>query len=173
MSDATAMGRTIREARLAQGMSLSQLAAAVGRSSSSVRRWERGEVPPAIGIIDDLATALDLDPDELRALRPSLEQAEEAQAGPPDEPELIDVAEVPVVSQGVDDQPTVESPAKPPSFFADVLEAFRSATRSWSSWIRGALTAGVLLVMAIVLIWAMGELFDALGRIWDSFDAGS
>ena len=49
------MGRTIREARLARGRSLSQLAAAVGRSSSSVRRWERDEVPPAIGIIDELA----------------------------------------------------------------------------------------------------------------------
>ena len=70
MSDTVALGRLIRESRLKQGMSLGQLAAAVGRSSSSVRRWERGEVPPAAGIIDDLASALDIDADELRRLRP-------------------------------------------------------------------------------------------------------
>ena len=46
MNEATSMGRFIRESRLQQGMSLGQLAASIGRSPSSVRRWERDEVAP-------------------------------------------------------------------------------------------------------------------------------
>lgn len=179
MSDGAAMGRTIREARLARGMSLSQLASAVGRSSSSVRRWERGEVPPAIGIIDELADVLELDPDELRALRPGAADAgqpdrlpglsgEATPAG--DDVDLVDLDVVPIVSapDGPVDAPLV----KPPGFIDDVREVIRRATSSWSGWIRGALTAGVLIVMALILVWALAGLFDAFGEIWDSFDAG-
>ena len=183
MSDAVAMGRTIREARLAKGMSLGQLASAVGRSSSSVRRWERGEVPPAIGIIDDLADVLDLDAAELRALRPGARDAvqpeplpgleERTPAGPAasSEPEVIDLDRVPII-RPPETPPDSERQLRPPGFVSDVVEVVRRATESWAGWIRGALTAGVLLVMAIVLVWAMAELFQALGEVWDSFDAG-
>ena len=181
MTDATAIGRTIREARLAQGLSLSQLASAVGRSSSSVRRWERGEVPPAIGIIDELAEVLDLDPDELRALRPEASdeggserlpgfEGAESTATPPAEPEVLDLDRVPVVAPP---EAPVARDRRPPGFVADVIAVIRGATESWSGWIRGALTAGVLLFMAVILIWAVVELAGALGEIWDSFDAGT
>lgn len=183
MSDSTAMGRAIREARLARGMSLSQLAAAVGRSSSSVRRWERGEVPPAIGIIDDLAGALDLDPDDLRALRPGTSMPDGI--GPSPEKDAgatgdggsgssaprapIDLDRVPVIAPPPEPE---TARVRPPGFVADVVAVLRGLTESWSGWIRGLLTAGVLIVMAIVLVWVLAELAQALGEIWDSFDAG-
>lgn len=175
------MGRTIREARLARGMSLSQLAAAVGRSSSSVRRWERDEVPPAIGIIDELAEALEIDPDRLRALRPGPlgSDSEEPEAGslsrPDGVPESLDLDRVPIVAPPASVEGPTEAAAsgpRPPGFVSDVIEVLRGATESWSGWIRGGLTAIVLILMAILLIWALGELASALGQVWDSFETG-
>ena len=177
------MGRTIREQRLARGMSLSQLAAAVGRSSSSVRRWERDEVPPAIGIIDQLAEALGLDPEELRSLRPGPIGSDQADAdsgfGPTESsggtPEPLDLDRVPIIAppESVDESSAPPSSGpRPPGFVSDVIEVLRGATESWSGWIRGGLTAAVLIVMAIVLVWALSELASALGEIWDSFETG-
>ncbi len=176
MSDALAIGRVIREARLGKGMSLGQLAAAVGRSSSSVRRWERGEVPPAIGIIDDLARVLDLDPDELRSLRPESDPVAEFHE-PDTPPSATPIDVIPrIESTGPAFEPVPPPDAgpsriRPPGFIGDVVEVVRGATASWTGWIRGLLTFAVLLVMAIVLVWALGELFDALGEVWNSFDA--
>jgi hypothetical protein len=65
MSDARTFGRAVREARLAKGLSMGQLATAVHRSTASVRRWERDEGIPAAAIMDDLSNALDLTPDDL------------------------------------------------------------------------------------------------------------
>ncbi|HSJ72322.1 MAG TPA: helix-turn-helix transcriptional regulator [Acidimicrobiia bacterium] len=176
MNDAMAIGRAIREARLEKGMSLGQLAAAVGRSSSSVRRWERGEVPPAIGIIDDLAKVLELDPDELRSLRPDPDPvAERDEPDTPSPATPIDV--IPrIESTGLAFEPEPQpdsggSGRRPPGFIGDVVEVVRGATAGWTGWIRGLLTFAVLLVMAIILVWALGELFGALGEIWNSFDA--
>ena len=187
MEDAGDLGRLIRESRLKKGMSLGQLAAAVGRTSSSVRRWERGEVPPAKAIIPDLAVALDLDPDDLDALRPSpsvpapLEPDSVLSDGGDDRPSTI---EQPVVTQsGPTPVPAaghvvepLDSPPQTPDrrgIVQDVMESYRSVTEDWSGWIRGALTAVILLVMLIVLVWALGELWSSLGEIWDSFDAES
>jgi transcriptional regulator with XRE-family HTH domain len=174
MNDALAIGRAIREARLEKGMSLGQLAAAVGRSSSSVRRWERGEVPPAIGIIDDLARVLELDPDELRSLRPDPDPvAESDELDTPSPATPIDV--IPrIESTGPAFEPKTDAgvPRRRPSgFLGDVVEVVRGMTAGWTGWIRGLLTFAVLLVMAIILVWALGELFGALGEIWNSFDA--
>ena len=57
-----------------------------------------------------------------------------------------------------------------------VSEAWKTLTRTgngWMGWIRGLLTAGFLLVMLLVLVWAFGELIDALDAVLDSFDAES
>lgn len=176
------MGRTIREARLAKGMSLGQLAAAVGRSSASVRRWERGEVAPAIGIIDDLARVLDIDADELRSQRPS--------AGEPEEPSVRDshgdtdmvggtgpsTFEHDVVAPAQSRARTDETgavPARSGGIVSDAVEAVRHATSGWGGWIRGLLTAAVLIAMALILVWAVGQLASAVGEIWDSFDTGA
>ena len=166
------MGRAIREARLRKGMSLGQLAAAVGRSSSSVRRWERGEVPPAIGVVDELASVLDLDPDELRDLRPQAPPEPEGGddvVAPTAKDDLDAIAAIPLVHPPVDDAPSRSERG----FFGDVVAAFGDLTKNWSGWIRGLLTVLVLLVMLVILVWALGQLGDALREIWDSFDAGS
>ncbi|MGB5531919.1 MAG: helix-turn-helix transcriptional regulator, partial [Acidimicrobiia bacterium] len=65
MSDPKTFGQAVRGARLARGMSMGQLATSVGRSTASVRRWERDEGVPAKGIIDELAAVLDLSDDDL------------------------------------------------------------------------------------------------------------
>jgi len=175
MVDATAMGRAIREALLCKGMSLGQLAAAVGRSSSSVRRWERGEVPPAIGLIDQLADVLEVDPDTLRQLRPEDPHGPDADETVGDIPDTArrqdSVPSVDVVP--IEAEPSKESGRADRGFIGDVGAAIRDLTSDWSGWIRGVLTAVVLIVMLIVLVWAVGQLADALRDIWDSFDAGS
>lgn len=170
-------------------MSLGQLASAVGRTSSSVRRWERGEVPPAKAIIPDLAAALDLDPGELDALRPGPSLPD------PLEPDSIvaDVSEEkpstieqPIITQSgtssapvpASTTPAGESSAPPASpaqggMLGEIVAAYRSVTQDWSGWIRGGLTALALLIMLIVLVWAAGELWSAIGEVWDSFDAES
>jgi transcriptional regulator with XRE-family HTH domain len=175
MADTAAMGRAIREARLQKGMSLGQLAAAVGRSSSSVRRWERGEVPPAIGVVDQLADVLDLDPEELKAMRPAAEDDVRVV-------EAVSEAQAPAVKPSTLEQPKVTAPAPevpapttpaPRGFLGDTAAALRDMTADWSGWIRGLLTAVVVIVMLIVLVWALGQLFDALRVIWDGFDTGT
>ncbi|MGI9529332.1 MAG: helix-turn-helix domain-containing protein [Acidimicrobiia bacterium] len=189
MEDAGDLGRLIRESRLKKGMSLGQLASAVGRTSSSVRRWERGEVPPAKAIIPDLAAALDLEPSELDALRPgpSLPEpiepdsivADPAEAKPTtiEQPVITQsgTGTAPVAAAGA---PTTEPATQPPApagegMFEELAAAYRAVTEDWSGWIRGALTTVVLLAMLLVLLWAASELFSALGEIWDSFDAES
>lgn len=157
MTDTESVGQLIRRSRLEKGMSLSQLAAAIGRSSSSVRRWERGEVPPAIGIVDDLASVLDLDADQLRS------SGVEADPPPAD---ALPVAPI----------PEAEGDAEPPSrirgLLADIVDAFASIDIPRVAWLRGVLTTGALLVMFVILIWAVGQLWGALGEVWDSFGTG-
>ena len=200
MADTIALGRLIRESRLKQGMSLGQLAAAVGRSSSSVRRWERGEVPPASGIIDDLAEALDIDADELRKLRPqpitavahadALGAAETTGEAPYAEPKRSTTLEQPVVRNPESGIRSPESEARPlktgpgavipadapeqrqRGFFGDVVAVIVETFTNWSGWIRGLLTLAALVAMLFVLAWALGELFSALGEVWDSFGVG-
>ena len=182
MMDTLAMGRMIREARLAKGMSLGQLAAAVGRSSASVRRWERGEVAPAIGIIDDLARVLDIDADELRSQRPSAgEQEEPSLSGSQGDTDMVGAARpstfehdvvAPAQSPARTDE-TVAVPERSGGIVADAVDAVRHATSGWGGWIRGLLTAVVLITMALILFWALGQLASAVGEIWDSFDTGA
>lgn len=180
MDGAEDLGRLIRESRLKQGMSLGQLASAVGRSSSSVRRWERGEVAPAIGIVPELARVLDIDEEALADLRPG--PAEVAGQGPVSEKvessdpvtieDAVPVADpLPAESPGpVDGEGDV---GRPVGVVGDLREAVFGQKESWIGWARGLLTVFALLAMLVILIWALGGLFDALGEVWDSFDAGT
>jgi transcriptional regulator with XRE-family HTH domain len=180
MSDAAELGRLIRESRLKKGMSLGQLASTVGRSSSSVRRWERGEVPPAKAIIGDLAVALDLEPSQLDDLRPGPSLPEpidaDAHGQGPSTLEHSAVGESSSVSPPQEPVSSIRdsSPSTPSvGMFGDLVATVRSTTEGWSGWIRGLLTAAVLIVMLVILVWAAGELFSALGEVWDSFDTES
>ncbi|MGI9665811.1 MAG: helix-turn-helix domain-containing protein [Acidimicrobiia bacterium] len=182
MSDGADLGRRIRESRLKQGMSLSQLAAEVGRSSSSVRRWERGEVPPAKAVMPALAQALDVDAEELESLRPSTATAVSEAASDEmepsegtDGPSTLEQPAVPADVSPVasDDSPSPQASQRKGGLLSELRDAWRALTSDWSGWIRGVATAGVLLVMLLILAWAVGELFGAIGEVWDSFDAES
>lgn len=182
MNDATDLGRLIRETRLKKGMSLSQLAAEVGRSSSSVRRWERGEVPPAKAVVPALATALDITEDKLDELRPTgadvVESGDEpAEPGSPNGgPSTLEqpVVDAPIDEPfSIDDSVPSEDRASRSGLLAELRDAWRALTKDWTGWIRGLATAGVLLLLLLILVWAVGELFNALGEIWDSFDAST
>lgn len=159
----------IREARLNKSMSLGQLASAVGRSSSSVRRWERGEVAPAVSVLPKLAAILEIDPDDFRtAPMPSAGHDDDARVSTIEQP-VADTGTAKPVPSGAP-QPDADTAS---GLIADAWSALASGGRGWVGWIRGLLTAGVLIVMLLVLLWAVGELFDALDAVRDSFDVGT
>jgi len=193
------LGVLIREARLAKGMSLGQLASAVGRSSSSVRRWERGEVAPAASVLPKLAAILEIDGggvgddgDSAKGESQGEPSEGEPSEGEPSEGEPSEGERAePTGSDGrvaTVEQPEVvgadppdvehEAPSQPLAktgggIFTDVWRVLTRGGRGWEAWIRGLLTAAVLVVMLFVMIWALGELFDALAAVLDSFDVGS
>ncbi len=179
MDDSLTLGRLIRESRLERGLSLGQLASKVGRSSSSVRRWERDEVPPAIGVMSDLAAALELDEEELQRLRPGSVEATPASRAPSEESVTRSTIEGETVANGTitSRHPTemdVDVASKNGGgMFSDLSGALLGSKASWIGWARGIMTAVALIVMFFVFLWAMGELFDALRGVLDSFDVGT
>ena len=40
-------------------------------------------------------------------------------------------------------------------------------TNPWLGYLRAALTVVVLIVLAWIFVWALAELFDAVGEIWN------
>lgn len=179
MDDSLTLGRLIRESRLERGLSLGQLASKVGRSSSSVRRWERDEVPPAIGVMSDLAAALELDEEELQRLRPGSVEAAPASSVPSEESVTRSTIEGETVANGVltsrhRAEMDVDVASKNGGgMFSDLSGALLGSKASWIGWARGIMTAVALIVMLFVFLWAMGELFDALRAVLDSFDVGT
>jgi transcriptional regulator with XRE-family HTH domain len=125
MSDPKTFGEVVREARLAKGMSMGQLATSVERSTASVRRWERDEGVPSKGIIGELAAVLDLSDDDLALIerspahQPAPEPATPEPATPrpatpqPATPEPA--TPQPVTPQPVTPQPETRRPTPPPS----------------------------------------------------------
>ncbi len=152
-------------------MSLGQLASAVGRSSSSVRRWERGEVAPAVSVVPKLAAILELEPEAL---------SHDADGDGPDSARegWISTVEQPVVADAepVDEQKgQVPEPVKKSDdgILADFWKALSFGGRGWVGWARGLLTTAILFVMLLVLLWAVGEFFDAISAVLDSFEVGT
>ena len=171
------LGVLIREARLKRGMSLGQLASAVGRSSSSVRRWERGDVAPAATVLPKLAAILEIDPPAIEEARMSADVFQsEVSSDTSDErvstveQPVVEAVEASIVPTG---QAPVERTPRGGGLVSDVWAALASGNRSWLGWLRGLLTAGFLIFMLFVLIWAIGELFDALRAVLETFDVGS
>lgn len=178
------LGKTIRDARLDKGMSLGQLASAVGRSSSSVRRWERGEVLPGAGSKSKLVAILEIDA-ALFEPRPAavVEQSSEAsQNGTANDDEDADVRVSTFEQPAVVAPPLVASPtddnqngtqASSRGLLGDAWASLGLANKSWIGWVRGLLTAVAIVLMIFVLVWAIGELLTALNDILDTFDVGT
>lgn len=175
MEDHNELGTLIREARLGRGLSLGQLATAVGRSSSSVRRWERGEVMPAARVLGPLAEVLEIDLSELEGAKSRIAQLGVLGGEGSGVPALT-VEEPVVVSQDPAPRPLQEHPEREAAqvgVFSDVWRVVTAGRQYWIGWGRGLLTASVLLAMFLILLWALGELFGAIGAIVDSFEIGS
>lgn len=173
MDDSQSLGRFIRQSRLDRGLSLGQLASEIGRSSSSVRRWERDEVAPALTVMPVLADALEVDVAELEKRRPSL-------ADEPDELGVIDVVTPTgpstIEQQAVSVQSTVTTDEPASSrlgLFGDMWSALTEGKDSWIGWVRGIATAVVVIILLVVLVWAVGELFSSLKDVWDSLGTSS
>ena len=170
MDDKTSLGRFIRESRLQQGMSLGQLASSIGRSPSSVRRWERDEVSPAIAVMPQLAEVLDVDVSALETRRPSVDEPDwptDAELG---EQKFTTVEQAVIVSQEVPYQgPPSES--RSVGFVGEMWNSIFAEKESWIGWVRGIATALALLLFLFVLIWAGGEFIDAIADVWQSFDS--
>ncbi len=235
MDDENALGKRIRMARLDRGLSLSQLASAVGRSSSSVRRWERGESAPSSSVVVELARVLHLDAAELSVMVDSGREAGRAEqrvlADGGTVEALVDGSTAEAgVSEAVDDglgKGAVHAPVDGASaeshdaapiedvalasetpkvivtlededaavevvdYFDQVVpagdvsverqpskyEAWSAAVwnhrDSWIGWVRGVLTALALVFLLMGLIWALGELWDALRASLGSFSTGA
>lgn len=164
------IGATIREARLGESMSLGQLASAIGRSSSSVRRWERGEVAPAVSVVPKLAAILDIDPDELRTTDSAVSGSDETDG------RISTVEQAVMDSVGDTDMetdPPTNGTVEGSGFVAEMWASIAGGGRGWMRWVRGLLTAAALVVMLLVFVWAVGELLDALSAVLGSFEVGS
>ena len=122
-----------------------------------------------------LAEILNVDQAELDALRPGAVSAataaeeSEGDAGP----STIEQPAVPTDAEPEEPSAEVVVAPRRRGLLGDVATAWQVMTEGWTGWIRGFATAAVLLVLLVVLVWAASELFQALGEVWDSFDAGS
>jgi transcriptional regulator with XRE-family HTH domain len=66
MSDPNTLGSLVRRRRLESGYSLGQLASKVGKTAAEVRAWERDAEMPEHGIIERLASTLEIDLDDIK-----------------------------------------------------------------------------------------------------------
>lgn len=111
----------VREARLERHLSMGQLAAAVDRSTASVRRWERDDGTPTPDVIDAVVLRLGLDqtevdqalgtlPEEIPA---EVEPAAVSEGDPIDVVPLADVAEAVESGPAPWEQPVVKAAPEP------------------------------------------------------------
>lgn len=193
MTEPEPLGTLIRTSRLERDLSLGQLASAVGRSPSSVRRWERGEAAPSADVISDLAAVLGLDEEDLGARAASAHpQQGAAEPAPSPDVETGEDAVVPVVAPRAkttieDEDVVVEAPSyfetpvpvapqpvqREPSRYGRASSAVWGRRDLWIGWLRGFLTILALVFLAMGLMWAGGELLAALKDVLGSFSTGA
>jgi transcriptional regulator with XRE-family HTH domain len=161
MSDRRTFGQIVREARLAKGMSMGQLAAAVERSTASVRRWERDQGVPAGAVVQELIVVLNLDEVEATALAaaPPPVVSTAPQPGEPSDATLATSASM---------TNTAPTTVQPSSGTGGWFSSLRDPEKPWLGYLRATLTVVVLLGLAWVLIWALRGFLDAFGDVWES-----
>ena len=182
MSDPRTFGQAVREARLAKGMSRGQLATSVERSTASVRRWERDEGVPAMGVVNELAAVLDLSEDDVGLIAKEPELADPppppqrpATPPPPRPSRATPAPATPAPATPRGPTPAPSTPA-PPSGASEATQAAGSRVagvvavsepaptgiRSWlaelynpaNPWL-GYLRAALTVVVLIVLAWIL------------------
>ncbi len=161
MSDRRTFGQAVREARLAKGMSMGQLAAAVERSTASVRRWERDQGVPTETVVQELIVVLHLDEAEAVAL---------AAAPPPVVAAVPQSGEPSDATRATSASPTstTATTVQPSSETRGWLSSLRDPEKPWLGYLRATLTVIILLVLAWVFVWALTGFLDAFGDVWES-----
>lgn len=161
MTDRRTFGQAVREARLAKGMSMGQLAAAVERSTASVRRWERDQGVPTETVVQELIVVLNLDEVEATAL---------ASAPPPVVVAAPRSGEPSDATRATSASMTNTAPAtvQASGGTGGWLSSLRDPDKPWLGYLRATLTVIVLLALAWVLLWALGGFLDAFGDVWES-----
>jgi len=186
-------GQIVREARLERHLSMGQLAAAVDRSTASVRRWERDDGLPTPEVVEALVMRLGLDRDDVDGAI-SDARVDEPPEAEPDSRAASEVIEegdpIDVVPQADDAGAEWQQPVLPPVAVAvsrqapvwptasvpvavieqkqNILQILRDPERPWLGYIRAALTLVVLAGLGWVLLWAVPEFLDAFSDMWDS-----
>jgi transcriptional regulator with XRE-family HTH domain len=174
MSDPKTFGQAVRGARLARGMSMGQLATSVGRSTASVRRWERDEGVPAKGIIDELVAVLDLSDDDLALI---WSEPDHFATPAPLTPAPLAAPPATPLPQSGESQATQAAGSRvvagvavaepEPAGIKGWLAELYDPENPWLGYLRATLTVIVLIILAWILVWALAELFGAVGEIWD------
>jgi transcriptional regulator with XRE-family HTH domain len=161
MTDRRTFGQAIRDARLTRGMSMGQLAAAVERSTASVRRWERDQGVPAETVVRELIVVLDLDETEMLALAAAPLPVVATAPRPEEQSDATRATSASTTSMA---PATVQASSRNGGW----LSSLRDPEKPWLGYLRAALTVIVLLVLAWVLIWALGGFLEAFGDVWES-----
>ena len=144
MSDPNTLGSLVRKRRLESGYSLGQLASKVGKTAAEVRAWERDTEMPEHGIIERLASTLEIDLGEIqkrleegkKALEEERKAAREAEAATAAEEDEAaaeqdeEEAEEPETTESEDELPgfAVDDPFTPPPPVADATPVVSEAT---------------------------------------------
>jgi transcriptional regulator with XRE-family HTH domain len=162
MTDRRTFGQAVREARLAKGMSMGQLAAAVERSTASVRRWERDQGVPTETVVQELIVVLNLDEAETQALAAAPPPIAPPTPQPDEEPSQATRATSASMTN------TASTTVQPSSGRDGLLSSLRDPEKPWLGYLRAALTVIILLVLAWVLIWALRGFLVAFGDVWES-----
>jgi len=166
MSDSKTFGQAVREARIARGMSMGQLAAAVERSTASVRRWEKGEGMPSDTVVHRLMAVLDIDDGEYTVVDAQVADVAVGRDVPGRVSESMRATSIatgraaPPGESGADESP-------------GPLKRFLDPEKPWLGYLRALLTIVTLGLLAWLLLWALGGLVDAVGSIWQSLWSGT
>ncbi|MEE8331980.1 MAG: helix-turn-helix transcriptional regulator [Acidimicrobiia bacterium] len=186
-------GEIIQRRRAELGLTQAQLAERIGRTSSTVQRWERGVATPPKSLLPTLATALQVSERDLgvafgRETAPPVE-AVEATTSQPSGGAATEAAREGSASGAIaiEEQPTMAVPTSAPVASApqakrrspmrrapavDSAEGLSYIERPQQRYrylLRATLTVVVGIVLLFILFWAFGELRTAVGDVWDLF----
>ncbi len=110
MSDPNSLGSLVRKRRLESGYSLGQLASKVGKTAAEVRAWERDAEMPEHGIIERLASTLEIDLGEIQKRLEEGKKALEAERKAAREAEAQAEAEAAAAEEPESDEPDSDEP---------------------------------------------------------------
>ena len=171
-------GEILESFRRRRGFKRRQLARQLGITQGQIRDWERGtEIPIHPGLLSSLEAILEIPegllvraagfsapvPEEPRmTVQQSLATLAEAE----DEPTLhpLDVQPDPS-SQLLVPVPSEEPDAAPTGIFS---YRFNPPEERWIYRMRFLLTGAGMALLALLLIWSVGRVWEELGSLWDA-----